>query len=112
MKELQPVVLKKHEFECREKTKLKKFQSEISGYEDSIARQKNKGFSTGDSSTSAMSWMDILMEQIELVVAEMKTFENPAKSKESIFRIFRTVNTLMQETDRNNHSIEKITKKL
>ena len=70
IEEMKPVVLLKYEFEYREKLPSKRFSPEFSDYQDTDAIEKNNDFLVEYSYASAMSLIEILMEEIELVVAE------------------------------------------
>ena len=57
--------------------------------------------------TSVLCYFEILMEEVELLVAERYKFEYRAKSiKAALFQNVRTVETLMQVTQIDNSSIE------
>ena len=68
MGEIKPVVLVTDKFEYREK--LKCFRLEVSEYQDSDEREKNDEIFVDYSSTSALCSIVILMNEIELLVAE------------------------------------------
>ena len=69
MEEIKSVVLVKYEFEYRGKLKLKGFH-EFSEYQDSDAKQKINKFLVEYSSARAVFLITILIEEIELLVAE------------------------------------------
>ena len=48
------------------------FSLEVSDYQDTDAKKKNNDFSVEYSSTSAVLLIEILMEEIELMVAQLK----------------------------------------
>ena len=75
------VVLGKYEFECRKRTKPKKFSLEVKYYQDTDAREKNNNFSSEYSSTSALFSIEILTEEIEILVAQKPKFDGRAKPK-------------------------------
>ena len=61
----------KVEFEYGKKLKTKCFFLEISVYQDADARGKKTNFLVGNSSSGAVFLIEILMEEIEMVVAEI-----------------------------------------
>ena len=78
-KERKPVVLEKYDFENRKRLKLtcllwNFWTTRI------LMGEKNDDFLVKSSSTSAVSSIEILLEEIERVVAEKKTFEYRTKS--------------------------------
>ena len=70
MEEIRTVVLVKYEFEYRENLKSKCFSLEFSDYQDTDARKKHL-FLVEYSSTGSVFSIVTLMEEIELVVAEI-----------------------------------------
>ena len=67
--EIKPVVLVKYEFEYREILKFQVFL-EISDYQDTDARKNNNDFLVEYSSISAVFSIELLMEEIDLAVAQ------------------------------------------
>ena len=69
----------KFEFENIEKNKIEMFCLESSDYRDTEARENKKDILVDYSSKGAAFWIEISMEEIELVVAENCNFEYSAK---------------------------------
>ena len=58
------------------------FSLEVSDYQDTDAREKNNDFLIDYLSISAVFSISILMEEIELLLAQKYKFEKRAKSKQ------------------------------
>ena len=83
MQQKMPVILWKHEFECREKQK--KFSLEFSDNHESDAKKKSLTFQKKNCLPVLFILNDLLIRRVELVVAVKQKFENQAKSIQTAF---------------------------
>ena len=80
IKEIKPVPLVKYEFENGEKNQNISIFLKNSDFQDTDVIEKINEFLDGYSPTSAVFSVELLMDETELVVAEIKEFEYRAKS--------------------------------
>ena len=80
IEEIKPAVLVKYEFEYREKLNTKCLFLDFSDNQNTDAKKKNNDSLVDNSSTSAVFLILILMDEIELKVAEGSKFEFQGKS--------------------------------